>query len=486
MKYISDGGLKVGISSRLFSEDIQFFLNTIDKPTVILAPDQTIERVNERFLSDFSYGIGSHFKDIIAADEYEQFHSMLEELSIVETNNKQFNVNAKKGQLQKMQIYMYYDSLMERTTVVMDQSKKYTSTASINWKNLFYHSDSFELILDSSGHIFDVNLLALKVLKQCRANIVGRPIKEVLQYYYKESISFETIKQYLVPKNDYEFVCEFEYDEGKFDFYKVFVKKSPSEALYRIRVIDWTDYTLMQQQLTQKDSLQEVGQLAASIAHEIRNPITTLKGFIQLMKTTADETTTNYLAVINDEVDRMEAILSEMLQLAKPSSLCKDIICMAELLSTIEKIMYPKATYESIELLLLNEFEGEPFILGEEGKLKQVLLNLLKNSMEAMDSGGKLTIQLKNSERDYVTVIIKDTGKGIKEEDIKKVFMPYFTTRQAGTGLGLPFVLKTVEEHEGKISVSSEEGKGTCFIMTFPLAIEHDVVENDQEMVVNK
>src|SRR5699024_6340885 len=223
-------------------------------------------------------------------------------------------------------------------------------------------------------------------------------------------------KQYLVHKNDYEFVCEFEYDEGKFDFYKVFVKKSPSEALYRIRVIDWTDYTLMQQQLTQKDSLQEVGQLAASIAHEIRNPITTLKGFIQLMKTTADETTTNYLAVINDEVDRMEAILSEMLQLAKPSSLCKDIICMAELLSTIEKIMYPKATYESIELLLLNEFEGEQFILGEEGKLKQVLLNLLKNSMEAMDSGGKLTIQLKNSERDYVTVIIKDTGKGIKEE----------------------------------------------------------------------
>lgn len=472
------------IRNDLFKKDIQFFLNTIDKPTVILAPDHTIEMVNDCFFHYFPYEVGSHFKDMLAPNEYEHLNIILKELSITEAGNEQFTVYGKDDQVFKMRIYMYFDPLTNRSTIVMDQPKQQNS---IDWKKVFYHSDTFELILDDVGSIFDVNVFAMKALKSHRANLIGKSIEEVIQTNFNEYISFKKIKEHLESKSYYEFVRAFEYKKGKEGFYKVSVKKDPSENLYMIRVVDWTEHTLMEQKLTQKDSLLEVGHLAASIAHEIRNPITTLKGFIQLMEATADETTTKYLAVINDEVDRMEAILSEMLQLAKPTSYCKDIVCVAELLSTIEQVIYPKATYEGVELLLINEFEGDPFILGEEGKLKQVLLNLLKNSLEAME-GGKLTIQMKNTEPNCVTVLIHDTGKGIDEEHIQKVFMPYFTTRQTGTGLGLPFVLKTVEEHGGTISVSSKIGEGTCFIMTFPLAADSlsPLTLDDQALYLNQ
>lgn len=479
------GGLKVEISHDLFKKDIQFFLNTIDKPTVILGPDHTIEVVNDHFLSSFPYGVGTHIREVLEAYEYNHFNKMLKEFSETETKDGQFTVYGKDDPALTICMFIYYDLLTKRTTIVMKQPKQEDS---IDWKKVFYHSATFELIVDMKGNIFDVNRFALKAFKNSRENLIGQAVEKVIQDSFDTKISFKQLQSFLQRKNYYEFVREFEYEKGKKGFYKVSIKRTPSDELYMIRVVDWTEHTLMQRQLTQKDSLLEVGQLAASIAHEIRNPITTLKGFIQLMKPTADETTTKYLAVINDEVDRMEAILSEMLHLAKPTSYCKDIICLAELLSAIEQVIYPKATYESIDLLLVNDFIGDPFILGEEGKLKQILLNLLKNSLEAMDHGGKLTIQLKNSERDCVTVIIRDTGKGIEEEHIQKVFMPYFTTRQSGTGLGLPFVLKTVEEHEGTISVSSKVGEGTCFILTFPLAVEthHSTIDHKERIMLNE
>lgn len=470
----------MGISKHLYNEDIQFFLNAIDKPTVILEKDHAIAMVNDCFLKRFSYDKESHIKDLIAPNEYEQFQVLLEKVLLIEKANEQFTVCGKDQEYMEKRIYLYYDPLKERTTVIIDEVDSNDSTTAVDWKNIFYHSDSFELIVDKVGRIFDINHYALKAFKEKRENLLNQSIEEAIQRHFRVDISFHQIQQHVDQKKYFEFIREFEYEEGKFGFYKVSIKKTPSEAFYMIRVIDWTDYMEMQQQVTQQDSLQEVGHLAASIAHEIRNPITTLKGFIQLMKTTADDTTTQYLAVINDEVDRMEGILSEMLALSKPTPLCKDIICIGELLSTIEKVIYPKATYENVELLLLNEFKGDPFVLGEEGKLKQVLLNLLKNSLESMENGGKLTVQLKNSERDCVTIVIRDTGKGIQEEHIQKVFMPYFTTRQSGTGLGLPFVLKTVEEHGGTISVSSELGQGACFIITFPLALEKDDARQEE------
>ncbi len=100
----------------------------------------------------------------------------------------------------------------------------------------------------------------------------------------------------------------------------------------------------------------------------------------------------------------------------------------------------------------------EVFIFGDEAKLKQVLLNLMKNALEAMDQGGKLTISLKAIGDNKVNILVSDTGQGMSGTQLKQVFMPFFTTRSEGTGLGLPFVIKTVEEHGGTVSVSSGLG----------------------------
>lgn len=224
--------------------------------------------------------------------------------------------------------------------------------------------------------------------------------------------------------------------------------------------------------LEQTDTHLEVGQLAASVAHEIRNPVTTLKGFTQLLKVTADKDTMRYLNVIEDEIERMEDILGEMLTLSKPPKVKKKSLSLRSLLESIVQVIGPKAIMENIKVVQKDSFDGIPLIMGDEGRLKQLFLNLLKNGLESMQPGGRLTVYLQRCGENEVNVIIKDTGKGIKEHNLQQIFMPYFTTRQDGTGLGMPFVLQAVENHGGTISVSSEVEVGTSFILTFPVVKE--------------
>lgn len=174
----------------------------------------------------------------------------------------------------------------------------------------------------------------------------------------------------------------------------------------------------------------------------------------------------------------MEEILSEMLNLSKPTVRNKKIISVNGLIKNIVRIIHPKATLEN-KIIQNYERNFEMCLVGEEGRLKQVFLNLLKNSLESMHPGGTLSIFTQKCEGNFVNIIIKDTGKGIDEQNLNQIFMPYFTTRPDGTGLGLPFVLKTVEDHEGTVSVSSEVGKGTSFILTFPLIEQNYAIHKE-------
>ena len=183
-----------------------------------------------------------------------------------------------------------------------------------------------------------------------------------------------------------------------------------------------------------------------------------MKGFTQLLKVSATEDSIRYISVIEDEIERMESILGEMLVLSKPSEKKKSVILFGSIgrrygFDTISESGHGwnRSCYSRSEL------SSNPLIFGDSDKMKQVLLNLFKNALESMQVGGKLSIHLSESDEKLV-LSITDTGKGMTHHQVSQVFMPFFSSKPGGTGLGLPFVLKTVEDHGGTIAVESQVG----------------------------
>ncbi|MDS9470414.1 ATP-binding protein [Sporosarcina pasteurii] len=468
------------------NEDIQFLLKDVNKPLAVVDLSGTIYQANDRFIESFGIGKQSNMKNVIADQSLLTMNDMLTQISDKKRMTLDLQMKLQKDQC-SVRVSVLYDESASSMIMLFDLSLINKKRLDIHWGSSFIQSDSLFIISDQEGIIKDMNELSHELFDVPHEHFIGGTIDHVLELFSEKTLNIEKYKQQVAEDGHIETIQQYIHPSEHIRYYKIASFKDDETNLTLTKITDHTEKTMLKQQLAHKGSLLEVGQLAASIAHEIRNPITTLKGFTQLLKATASEETLNYLNVIDDEIQRMELILSEMLFLSKPSSFEKENISVNTLLSDIIRVIYPKATLESIMIVQNFDFGGEPYLLGEEGKLKQVLLNLLKNGLEAMQPGGTLSIYTKKSGQNKINIVIEDTGKGIDENHLKQIFMPYFTTRSSGTGLGLPFVLKTVEDHGGTISVTSELGKGTKFILAFPI-IETDkrIPEGEKNEIVTK
>lgn len=219
--------------------------------------------------------------------------------------------------------------------------------------------------------------------------------------------------------------------------------------------------------LHRQDKLAGIGQLAAGIAHEIRNPLTSIKGYAEFLQ--LDEKNPERLELFDsilDEIERVNAIVEEFMVLAKPKEANlseKNIIpIIKEVLSLLE--------FEARKKHVRLHFEGCHEIIQvecDEDRLKQVFLNLVKNGIEAMPNGGDLRVFTKIHE-DQVEISFQDTGVGIPEEKLKKIGEPFYTTKENGNGLGLMVSFKIIESHNGNIYIESEVNKGTTFNIVLP------------------
>ncbi len=217
--------------------------------------------------------------------------------------------------------------------------------------------------------------------------------------------------------------------------------------------------------LIESEKLKVAGQLAAGIAHEIKNPLTSIKGFIQLMK--AEEIPNKkYLEIMEDEIHRLDIISNELLVLAKPH---KHEVNKHDLIKIVQEVIYlleGEAVKKSIQIKSVIE-EQKMLILCDIHKVKQVLVNILKNAIEAMDQG-VITIHMsKNRNNALVSVI--DEGCGIPDEYLDHLGTPFFSTKATGNGLGLMICQKIISEHGGNISVQSTQMQGTTFTITIPM-----------------
>lgn len=218
--------------------------------------------------------------------------------------------------------------------------------------------------------------------------------------------------------------------------------------------------------LLQSEKLSIVGELAAGVAHEIRNPLTTIKGFVQLYKweNGADE--------INDlllsELGRIETITSEMLTLGKPQAVQLHRTNLRELVENTLELLSPQAHLENIQFNLCVE-DAPFFITGEKNQLKQVFLNVLKNAIEAMPDGGNIDINLRKGEVSECVLSVQDEGCGIPEELLPRLGEPFYSLKEKGTGLGLMICNKIIKQHHGSITYQSKAQKGTLVEIKLPL-----------------
>lgn len=219
--------------------------------------------------------------------------------------------------------------------------------------------------------------------------------------------------------------------------------------------------------LRQSDKLSIVGQLAASVAHEIRNPLTSLKGFVQLLQECEQTETSSYYNIMFKELNRIDQIMGQLLMLAKPQVKTYKKTSMQELVKFVETLLQPEALKQSIEIQSVVS-ESVPLITAEENELKQVLINVVKNAIDAMALGGTISIEGKMVD-DYVHLIVKDQGCGISRDRLERIGEPFYTTKEKGTGLGLMVSLKIMKEHKGELKFNSEEGKGTTVSLILPV-----------------
>ncbi|WP_322446004.1 ATP-binding protein [Robertmurraya mangrovi] len=221
--------------------------------------------------------------------------------------------------------------------------------------------------------------------------------------------------------------------------------------------------------LLQSEKLSIVGELAAGVAHEIRNPLTTIKGFIQLYR--SELGATKYNDLILSELERIEVITSELLSLGKPQAVKLDRVNLKDLLDDTLELLAPQANYDGIQFKMKSNGDAFP-VIGEKNQIKQVFLNILKNSMESMENGGEIKIHLTKDQEGMCSISIEDEGCGIPEDLLPRLGEPFYSLKDKGTGLGIMICHKIIKQHHGSIHLSSMVNKGTIVEIKLPLVIE--------------
>jgi signal transduction histidine kinase len=250
-------------------------------------------------------------------------------------------------------------------------------------------------------------------------------------------------------------------------------------------VTDITAVKRLELQIRRSDRLASLGTLSAGMAHEIKNPLVSIKTFAQLLPERYHESDfrETFSSLIVHEIDRIDSLVNQLLRFARPAKPLLRPMHVHEVLEKTLQLVQHRLYQKEIKLNRTLEASLDT-IRADSDQMEQVFLNFFLNAMDAMKRGGELTVETEirtgdslvthllpeaEKRREALCISIRDTGVGIKKEDIAQVFDPFFTTKDFGTGLGLSVVHGIIEEHGGQIEVESEVAKGTAFRIFLPL-----------------
>lgn len=325
------------------------------------------------------------------------------------------------------------------------------------------------IIWDQNYQIIDMNKAAERLLHKSKENLIGvdlisflPPAKTIGEDIKPKLLNVEKDGQnrglYTVKFPNNREYTQLEY-RNKFNIYS---------GLSITTLRDITENTLLEEQLRKSSTLNVVGELAAGIAHEIRNPMTALKGFIQLLEDgVASQENEMYFSVIKTELTRIESIINEFLLLAKPQAVQYVKRDIRQIMNDTIELLYAQAVLQNVQIIKMFT-EDMPTIYCEPNQLKQVFINIIKNAIEALEDGGEIAVSIEYKQ-DYFHIAIHDNGRGMGKEILARIGEPFYTTKEKGTGLGLLVSYQIIEEHQGKVTVESEPGVGTTFHLVLPV-----------------
>ncbi|MDD2321293.1 MAG: ATP-binding protein [Geobacteraceae bacterium] len=224
----------------------------------------------------------------------------------------------------------------------------------------------------------------------------------------------------------------------------------------------------IQAEIVQTEKMSTLGYISAGMAHEIRNPLNSIGLYVQLLKGGVDDSEqVDFLEKIETEVRRIDSILRKLMDVVKRPRYHLQHVSVPEIIDSLLDLFQPRVKLHGIKVK--RDYRVDPpLILADAAEIEQIFSNLFANSIEEMTEGGVLSVVLEQ-DHDMMHVQVADTGKGIPKEDLQKIFDPFYTTKNSGTGLGLSVVLRIVRTYNGKIEVTSEVGKGTKFTVSLPL-----------------
>ncbi|QIZ11058.1 PAS domain S-box protein [Priestia megaterium] len=338
--------------------------------------------------------------------------------------------------------------------------------------------ESYKKLIDSlpapvyitSNHRFlYVNKAAMNMIGATKLeDVMGKSIFEFIIPDYKSRLleRFKQIKKEKQPVNTIEYKAKrLDGTPFFFEVSSLFIVFGGKDAVLSIGK-DITEKMEETERLLQKsEKLALLGQMAAGIAHEIRNPLTSIKGFIQLLRTSTRKE--EYFDILLTELDRINDIVGEFLVLAKPTAAVYMTRDIKMLLKDVVTLINNQSLLNNVQILV--EFDNDlPLISCEENQLKQVFLNLLKNAIEAMPKGGNINLLVKEKEEGKISIQIIDQGVGIPQERISTLGEPFYTTKEKGTGLGLMTCYKIIEGHNGELNICSKINEGTTIEIILP------------------
>ncbi|MGL5513196.1 MAG: two-component system sensor histidine kinase AtoS [Sporomusa sp.] len=366
---------------------------------------------------------------------------------------------------------------------INDMARSLLNAQTLN-ENILHSIANGVITVDINGNITSINKSAEMLTGYTYPKIINKSYKEIFcEHRYVNSLLLDT----LASGTNYSNI-EIDYPARNKDIHirasTSRLKDSTGNIIGAVVVFeDLTAQHRLQAQMHRAERLAALGELMAGVAHEIRNPLTAIKGFVQYLQSTNNEQERReYMPIVIKEVDRVNHVIETLLYFARP---CKSNYTLVDVNSLIEEtlvLVKNTGTRHKVEFRLQLD-AAIPLIEGDAEKLKQVLLNLFINAVQAISVQGIVEIATWQTHDDFVHIRITDSGKGIKPADLNKIFDPFFTTKPAGTGLGLAVVQRIIHAHYGRIDIKSQQGSGT--IVTLQLPIKHRGDEADEEQLYN-
>lgn len=464
-------------------EQLASWLNSMSQPVLIIQDDGLVEEVNRQFVQIIQYS-----RDDVVGRMYSQFlHLPSEMITSHSVDQVEQGCRTVEGELVSRSGNRYLctiqilsgrdgDRRVHFLALYPHTRKQEDHFLSHVAESMFNALPLGLLMIDNQGNLMGINDRACQFFNVEKSEVIHHPMKVL---FSKDNQEQQRLMEEIVHNKGgvQTLVCTHGAREAELSIFSgpLYDRNGQISGRY-FAFRDITHLRLLEERLERNDRLAMIGQIAAGAAHEIRNPLTSIRGFLQVMENTLKEKVRSkehgYTEIMLREIDRINSLVGEFLLLSKPRSDKLYPIQVTDVFSEILPIIKGEAILHNVEVEYQEGTVHFPWVIADGKMLKQIFLNICKNGIESMDEGGTLAIQVRNDlSKRRLIIEICDNGQGIPPTVIDQIFDPFFTTKETGTGLGLAICQRLIQDIGGNICVISDRF-GTTFTVYLPTTIQ--------------